>query len=91
MRVEGVAEGAHISQMHVRRRRLHPGDRHLGTAPLEHWSEPKHFEGKMTGRVLVGAYPAAEICATLAGTGPLQPATPQRISVEGVVISACIP
>jgi hypothetical protein len=62
-----------------------------GTPGFENCSEPKHFEGKMTGRVLVGAYQGAEICATLAGTGPLQPATPQMMSVEGVVISACIP
>jgi hypothetical protein len=63
-----------------------------GTPGLENCSEPKHFEGKMTGRVLLtGAYQGAEICATLAGTGPLQPATPQQMSLEGVVISACVP
>ncbi len=62
----------------------------IGTAPLEECHEPKHFEGKLNGFVRVGQYQGAEICATLAGTGPLQPATPLLMSIEGVVIIQCI-
>jgi hypothetical protein len=61
-----------------------------GTPPCEECHEPKHYEGFMTGQVLIGPYKGAEICATLAGTGPLQPSTPQQMSIEGVVISNCI-
>ena len=61
-----------------------------GTAPLEDCHEPKHFEGKFAGHVVLqGPYNGADICATLAGTGPLQPNTTQLMSIEGVMFSRC--
>ena len=57
----------------------------------------------MIGRVLVpGPYTGAQIRASLAGAsakagtnvpapGGLQPATGQKISIEGVVVSECLP
>jgi hypothetical protein len=60
-----------------------------GGGPCEECKEPRHYEGKMTGKVLLGKCQGAEICATLAGTGPLQPQTPQLMSIEGVAIDAC--
>jgi hypothetical protein len=61
-----------------------------GTDGCEDCKEPLHYEGEMTGRVLVpGSYYGASIRATLAGTGPMQPWTAQRISIEGVVVSNC--
>ena len=41
--------------------------------------------------LLQGAYERAQICATLAGAGSLQPNAPQRMSIEGIVISRCVP
>jgi hypothetical protein len=66
--------------------------REPGTKDCEDCSEPRHYEGKLDGKVAVqGPYYGALIRATFAGTGPLQPNTPQRISFEGVVISECVP
>jgi hypothetical protein len=63
-----------------------------GTAPCEECHDPMHYEGRLTGTVLLqGAYQQGQICATLAGTGPLQPNTVQRMSIEGIVISRCVP
>lgn len=63
-----------------------------GATPCEECHDPMHYEGKLSGTVLLqGAYQQAQICATLAGTGPLQPNAPQRMSIEGVVISRCVP
>jgi hypothetical protein len=63
-----------------------------GTAPCEECHDPMHYEGRLTGTVLLqGAYQQGQICATLAGTGPLQPSTVQRMSIEGIVISRCVP
>jgi hypothetical protein len=53
-------------------------------------SVPDHYEGKLTGQVLLpGEFLGAEICATLAGTGPLEPSTRQLMAIEGVLISCC--
>ena len=63
-----------------------------GTAPFEDCHEPEHYEGKIAGHVVLqGPYSGADICATLAGTGPLQPNTPQLMSIEGVMFSRCLP
>lgn len=63
-----------------------------GAAACEECHDPMHYEGKLSGTILLqGAYQQAQICATLAGTGPLQPNAPQRVSIEGVVISRCVP
>jgi hypothetical protein len=56
----------------------------------ERCSVPDHYEGRMTGQVLIpGEFLGAEICATLAGTGPLAPTHPQRMAIEGVLVSCC--
>jgi hypothetical protein len=61
-----------------------------GADPCEHCSIPPHYEGRLTGQVMVrGEFEGAEVCATLAGTGPLEGATDQRMSIEGVLISPC--
>lgn len=65
--------------------------RNPGTAPCEECKDPRHYEGRMNGQVMQGHFQGAQICATLAGTGPLQPALPQQMSIEGVIIAACIP
>jgi hypothetical protein len=62
-----------------------------GTAPCEECHEPKHFEGRLEGRVLRGKCEGATLCATLAGTGPLQPSTAQQMTIEGIVITNCAP
>jgi len=63
-----------------------------GTAPCEECHDPLHYEGRLTGTVLVqGPLQRAQICATLAGAGSLQPNAPQRMSIEGIVISRCVP
>jgi hypothetical protein len=61
-----------------------------GTAPFEDCHEPRHYEGKFAGHVVMqGPYYGADICATLAGTGPLQPNTQQLMSIEGAMFSRC--
>lgn len=51
---------------------------------------PRHYEGTFTGQVLVrGKLFGAEICASLAGIGPLEPGQKQHMVVEGVVIQCC--
>jgi hypothetical protein len=56
----------------------------------ERCAVPEHYEGKLTGQVLVaGPLFGSEICATLAGLGPLMPDHRQRIVIEGVVIQCC--
>jgi hypothetical protein len=53
-------------------------------------SVPDHYEGTFTGQVLLpGEFLGAEICATLAGMGPLVTSSPQRMAIEGVLISCC--
>jgi hypothetical protein len=63
-----------------------------GTAPCEECHDPLHYEGRLVGTVQAqGPLQGGQICATLAGTGPLQQNMPQRMSIEGIVISRCIP
>ncbi len=63
-----------------------------GTAPCEECHDPMHYEGRLVGTVLMqGPLQQGQICATLAGTGPLQGSMPQRMSIEGVIISRCLP
>ena len=56
----------------------------------EDCADPRHYEGKLTGQLLTpGELFGAEICASLAGIGPLEPNRKQHIVVEGVVIQCC--
>jgi hypothetical protein len=64
--------------------------RQPATSDCEPCSVPRHYEGKLTGQVLgADQNEHAEICATIAGNGPLQPRTDQQIAIEGVVITPC--
>jgi hypothetical protein len=61
-----------------------------GADPCEHCSIPPHYEALLTGQVMVrGEFEGAELCATLAGTGPLEGGREQRMSIEGVLVSPC--
>ena len=54
-----------------------------GAASLASCADPYRYEGKLDGKVYVsGPYAGAQICATLTGTGPMQPNTPQKISLS---------
>jgi hypothetical protein len=59
--------------------------------PCEQCDVPRHYEGVFTGQVLAPGDRlfGAPICATLAGTGPLEPDQKQHMVVEGVVIQCC--